>query len=147
MLLHVLHCIGDMEHTHLVKGLDYALLEKVRRQKEKEDALNATASASKAQSDIVPLHQIQPSSQIGTSMLRFLTKQQSQPQVMLTTSRSSQKAGLSVAGSILQRTVFEFDTLPQSEVDVPLMVTRSRKVCSLLLTTILNEVGLPKFFI
>jgi len=23
---------GDMEHTHLVKGLDYALLEKVRRQ-------------------------------------------------------------------------------------------------------------------
>jgi len=135
-----------MEHTHLVKGLDYALLEKVRRQKEKEDALNATASASKAQSDIVPLHQIQPSSQIGTSMLRFLTKQQSQTQVMPTSSKS-QNAGLSVAGSILQRTVFEFDTLLQSEVDVPLMVTRSRKVCSLLLPTVLNEVGFPKFFI
>ena len=117
-----------MEHTHLVKGLDYALLEKVRRQKEKEDALNASASASKAQSYVVQLHQIQPSSQIGTSMLRFLTKQHSQTQMMPSSSKGSQNAGLSVAGSIMQRTVFEFDTLPQSEVDVPLMVTRSRKV-------------------
>lgn len=117
-----------MEHTHLVKGLDYALLDKVRRQKEKEDALNASASAVKAQSDIVPLHQIQPTSQIGTSMLRFLTKQQSQTQAAPGASKGSQNAGLTVAGSILQRTVFEFDTAPQSEVDVPLMVTRSRKV-------------------
>ena len=131
MLFLILRLPGDMEHTHLVKGLDYALLEKVRRQKEKEDALNAPASASNALSDIVPLQQIVPSSHIGTSMLRFLTKQQSQTQMMPTSSKGSQNAGLSVAGSIMQRTVFEFDTLPQSEVDVPLMVTRSRKVCFL----------------
>ena len=34
---------GDMEHTHLVKGLDYALLEKVRTeivQKEEQDEVD-----------------------------------------------------------------------------------------------------------
>jgi len=115
---------GDMEHTHLVRGLDYALLEKVRKQKEKEDLANASAASTKAHTDLLPLSEIQPNSHIGTSMLRFLTKQ-SQSSAILGGKNS---AGVSVAGSILQRTVFEFDTQPGSEVDVPLMVTRSRKV-------------------
>lgn len=114
-----------MEHTHLVRGLDYALLDKVRKQKEKEDLANASTAAAKVQSDLVPLTQIEPKSQIGTSMLRFLTKQ-SQSNIVVGGKSSS---GVSVAGGILQRTVFEFDTREQSEVDVPLMVTRSRKVC------------------
>ena len=29
---------GDLEHTHLVKGLDYALLQKVKAEIEKKDA-------------------------------------------------------------------------------------------------------------
>lgn len=29
-------CLGDVEHTHLVKGLDYALLHKVRSEIEKK---------------------------------------------------------------------------------------------------------------
>jgi len=33
-----LYCSGDVEHTHLVKGLDYALLNKVRSEIKKPDA-------------------------------------------------------------------------------------------------------------
>lgn len=29
-------CLGDVEHTHLVKGLDYALLNKVRSEIDKK---------------------------------------------------------------------------------------------------------------
>lgn len=39
-------CLGDVEHTHLVKGLDYALLNKVRSEIDKkpddEDASGKT---------------------------------------------------------------------------------------------------------
>jgi IK cytokine len=32
---------GDMEHTHLVKGLDYSLLHKIRSELEKEKRMEA----------------------------------------------------------------------------------------------------------
>ncbi|XP_067664128.1 protein Red-like [Haliotis asinina] len=44
---------GDMEHTHLVKGLDYALLEKVRaeitsKEREEEDAMESAVTSTTA---------------------------------------------------------------------------------------------------
>jgi hypothetical protein len=35
---------GDMEHTHLVKGLDYSLLHKIRSELEKEKRMEAFVS-------------------------------------------------------------------------------------------------------
>jgi hypothetical protein len=34
---------GDMEHTHLVKGLDYSLLHKIRSELEKDKRMEAYA--------------------------------------------------------------------------------------------------------
>jgi hypothetical protein len=109
-----------MEHTHLVKGLDYALLEKTRRQKEKEDELARVAEAAKA--DILSLDQIEPTTAIGAEVLRGLRKLQLLEQ---------RTTGPHSAGSILRRTAYDFDIRPDSEVDVPLLVTRSKTVsCS-----------------
>lgn len=108
---------GDMEHTHLVKGLDYALLEKTRRQKEKEDEEARAAEAAKEES--LTLNQIEPTTAIGAEVFRGLRKLQLLEQ---------RATGVHSAGSILRRTVFDFDTRPESEVDVPLLVTRSRTV-------------------
>lgn len=108
---------GDMEHTHLVKGLDYALLEKARRQKEKEDELARAEEAAKEES--LSLNQIEPTTAIGAQVFRGLRKLQ----------LLEQKAtGAHSAGGILRRTVFDFEIRPDSEVDVPLLVTRSRTV-------------------
>lgn len=56
---------GDMEHTHLVKGLDYALLEKVRAEisfKELEDEQGMEVAISEHRSVLVPhvseLHEV-----------------------------------------------------------------------------------------
>lgn len=114
-----------MEHTHLVKGLDYALLEKVRKQKEKEDLQNIVAVQQAA--EVQDYHQVEPSSQLGETMLRFFSRQQREN---LATGAAAVVAtkGASTAGAMLQRTVFDFDTRPESDVDIPLLVTRSRKV-------------------
>lgn len=48
---------GDMEHTHLVKGLDYSLLHKVRseialREQKGDDALEAAYNVSYTSFDV-----------------------------------------------------------------------------------------------
>jgi hypothetical protein len=101
-----------------VKGLDYALLEKTRKQKEREDELARASEEAKAQAELT-LDQIEPSTPLGATVLRALRKVQ-----LLEHSAVLQQA----AGSILQRTVYDFDTRPESEVDVPLLVTRSKTV-------------------
>jgi hypothetical protein len=106
-----------MEHTHLVKGLDYALLEKTRRQKEKEDELARAAEAAKA--DILSHDQVEPTTAIGAEVVRGLRKLQLLEQ---------RATGPHSAGSILRRTAYDFDIRPDSEVDVPLLVTRSKTV-------------------
>lgn len=121
-----------MEHTHLVKGLDYALLEKNRKQKEKEDQQNTAAAQMRA--EVTHFHQVEPSSQLGASMLKFFSKQQQDHGAGSSAGGSAGSAGSSGAkgasapGAMLSRTVFDFDTRPESEVDIPLLVTRSRKV-------------------
>jgi hypothetical protein len=101
-----------------VKGLDYALLEKTRKQKEREDELARASEASKAPAELT-LDQIEPTTPLGANVLRAFRKVQ-----LLERSSVVQQT----AGSILQRTVYDFDTRPDSEVDVPLLVTRSKTV-------------------
>lgn len=68
---------GDMEHTHLVKGLDYALLDKVRaeintKEKEDEDQMETAFSQTKEEED--PEEKIQFKTKIGRNIYRTLFK-------------------------------------------------------------------------
>uniref|UniRef100_A0A0B7A7H7 RED-like N-terminal domain-containing protein n=1 Tax=Arion vulgaris TaxID=1028688 RepID=A0A0B7A7H7_9EUPU len=68
---------GDMEHTHLVKGLDFALLEKVRaeiqyKEKEEEDMMEAVVSQPKEEED--PEEKITFKTKMGRNIYRVLFK-------------------------------------------------------------------------
>ncbi|KAL8604022.1 hypothetical protein ACOMHN_024847 [Nucella lapillus] len=68
---------GDMEHTHLVKGLDFALLEKVRteinfKEKEDEEQMESVFSQNKEEED--PEEKIQFKTKLGRNIYRVVFK-------------------------------------------------------------------------
>ncbi|XP_076446295.1 protein Red-like [Babylonia areolata] len=68
---------GDMEHTHLVKGLDYALLEKVRAEinfKEKEDEEQMESAFTQTKEEEDPEEKIQFKTKLGRNIYRVLFK-------------------------------------------------------------------------
>lgn len=70
---------GDMEHTHLVKGLDYALLEKVRaeinyKEKEDEEQMEIAVSSAKEEKEVETEPQIQFKTKLGRNIHRILFK-------------------------------------------------------------------------
>uniref|UniRef100_A0A3P8ZH31 IK cytokine n=1 Tax=Esox lucius TaxID=8010 RepID=A0A3P8ZH31_ESOLU len=68
---------GDMEHTHLVKGLDFALLQKVRaeitsKEKEEEDMIDKVTKEVKK--EIEPEEKIEFQTRLGRNIYRILFK-------------------------------------------------------------------------
>ncbi|KAM7134982.1 protein Red-like [Molossus nigricans] len=68
---------GDMEHTHLVKGLDFALLQKVRAEiaskaKEKEERMEKPQEETKKDED--PENKIEFKTRLGRNVYRMLFK-------------------------------------------------------------------------
>ncbi|XP_048850724.1 protein Red [Brienomyrus brachyistius] len=68
---------GDMEHTHLVKGLDFALLQKVRaeitsKEKEEEDMMEKAQKEVKKDED--PEQKIEFKTRLGRNIYRILFK-------------------------------------------------------------------------
>ncbi|KAG8579300.1 hypothetical protein GDO81_010800 [Engystomops pustulosus] len=68
---------GDMEHTHLVKGLDFALLQKVRaeiasKEKEEEDLVEKPQKETKKDED--PENKIEFKTRLGRNVYRMLFK-------------------------------------------------------------------------
>ncbi|XP_044136975.1 protein Red isoform X1 [Bufo gargarizans] len=68
---------GDMEHTHLVKGLDFALLQKVRaeianKEKEEEDIIEKPQKETKKDED--PENKIEFKTRLGRNVYRMLFK-------------------------------------------------------------------------
>uniref|UniRef100_A0A672G4T6 IK cytokine n=1 Tax=Salarias fasciatus TaxID=181472 RepID=A0A672G4T6_SALFA len=66
---------GDMEHTHLVKGLDFALLQKVRaeitsKEKEEEDMMEKVQK--EAKKDVEPEEKIEFKTRLGRSIYRVV---------------------------------------------------------------------------
>ncbi|TKS83447.1 Protein Red [Collichthys lucidus] len=66
---------GDMEHTHLVKGLDFALLQKVRaeitsKEKEEEDMMEKVQK--EAKKDVEPEEKIEFKTRLGRNIYRVL---------------------------------------------------------------------------
>ncbi|KAJ7338238.1 hypothetical protein JRQ81_010957 [Phrynocephalus forsythii] len=71
---------GDMEHTHLVKGLDFALLQKVRaeiasKEKEEEEMMEKPQKETKKDED--PENKIEFKSRLGRNIYRMLFKNKS----------------------------------------------------------------------
>lgn len=70
---------GDMEHTHLVKGLDYALLEKVRaeitsKEREEEEELELALTQKKEKEDDDPEDQMHFKTKMGRNIYRIIFK-------------------------------------------------------------------------
>ncbi|XP_053320132.1 protein Red [Spea bombifrons] len=68
---------GDMEHTHLVKGLDFALLQKVRaeianKEKEEDDIMEKPQKETKKDED--PENKIEFKTRLGRNVYRMLFK-------------------------------------------------------------------------
>ncbi|XP_075458068.1 protein Red [Ascaphus truei] len=68
---------GDMEHTHLVKGLDFALLQKVRaeissKEREEEDLMEKPQKETKKDED--PENKIEFKTRLGRNVYRMLFK-------------------------------------------------------------------------
>uniref|UniRef100_K7FIV7 IK cytokine n=1 Tax=Pelodiscus sinensis TaxID=13735 RepID=K7FIV7_PELSI len=68
---------GDMEHTHLVKGLDFALLQKVRaeiasKEKEEEELMEKPQNETKKDED--PENKIEFKTRLGRNVYRILFK-------------------------------------------------------------------------
>uniref|UniRef100_A0A3Q2Y0Y1 IK cytokine n=1 Tax=Hippocampus comes TaxID=109280 RepID=A0A3Q2Y0Y1_HIPCM len=66
---------GDMEHTHLVKGLDFALLQKVRaeinsKEKEEEDMMEKVQK--EAKKDVGPEEKIEFKTRLGRNIYRMV---------------------------------------------------------------------------
>ncbi|XP_013856005.1 protein Red [Austrofundulus limnaeus] len=66
---------GDMEHTHLVKGLDFALLQKVRaeitsKEKEEEDLMEKVQKETKK--DLEPEEKIEFKTRLGRNIFRVV---------------------------------------------------------------------------
>uniref|UniRef100_A0A1A8F559 IK cytokine n=1 Tax=Nothobranchius korthausae TaxID=1143690 RepID=A0A1A8F559_9TELE len=66
---------GDMEHTHLVKGLDFALLQKVRaeitsKEKEEEDLMDKVQKETKK--DLEPEEKIEFKTRLGRNIFRMV---------------------------------------------------------------------------
>uniref|UniRef100_A0A3Q3APC2 IK cytokine n=1 Tax=Kryptolebias marmoratus TaxID=37003 RepID=A0A3Q3APC2_KRYMA len=66
---------GDMEHTHLVKGLDFALLQKVRaeitsKEKEEEDMMEKVQKETKK--DLEPEEKIEFKTRLGRNIFRVI---------------------------------------------------------------------------
>ncbi|XP_071787633.1 protein Red-like [Asterias amurensis] len=114
---------GDMEHTHLVKGLDYALLHKVRaeittKEKEKEDMMETTfqsSSKTPKKTYVEPEESLQFKTKLARNIYRSLFK-----------TKMSERNELFLPGRMAYKVDLEDDFL---ESDIPTTVIRSKADC------------------
>jgi hypothetical protein len=113
---------GDMEHTHLVKGLDYALLNKVRNEVEvQEIVLNSDSQEPVRES----VKGISPSTHLGSQIRKFLaSKSTTPPLIQPLKFQSILMSARSI--STIARSAYEFNIDPLSVNDIPTTVMRSK---------------------
>ncbi|KPP64511.1 protein Red-like [Scleropages formosus] len=109
---------GDMEHTHLVKGLDFALLQKVRaeitsKEKEEEDMLEKAQKEVKKDED--PEQKIEFKTRLGRNTYRILFK-----------SRQNERNELFLPGRMAYVVDLEDE---YADTDIPTTLIRSKADC------------------
>ncbi|XP_052691146.1 protein Red-like, partial [Crassostrea angulata] len=129
---------GDMEHTHLVKGLDFALLEKVRaeisyKEREEEEIMEEVVTQKKEDKEVDQEEQMHFKTRMGRSIFRTLFK-----------SKFPERNELFLPGRMAYVVDLEDD---YAENDVPCTTIRSKADCpSLEATTTLttNDIVINK---
>uniref|UniRef100_A0A8C0WU92 Protein Red n=1 Tax=Castor canadensis TaxID=51338 RepID=A0A8C0WU92_CASCN len=109
---------GDMEHTHLVKGLDFALLQKVRaeiasKEKEEEELMEKPQKETKKDED--PENKIEFKTRLGRNVYRMLFK-----------SKSYERNELFLPGRMAY--VVDLDD-EYADTDIPTTLIRSKADC------------------
>ncbi|KAI1902946.1 hypothetical protein AGOR_G00021570 [Albula goreensis] len=109
---------GDMEHTHLVKGLDFALLQKVRaeitsKEKEEEDMMEKVQKEVKKDED--PEQKIEFKTRLGRNIYRILFK-----------SRQTERNELFLPGRMAYVVDLEDE---YADTDIPTTLIRSKADC------------------
>ncbi|XP_036403816.1 protein Red [Megalops cyprinoides] len=109
---------GDMEHTHLVKGLDFALLQKVRaeitsKEKEEEDLIEKVQKEVKKDED--PEQKIEFKTRLGRNIYRILFK-----------SRQMERNELFLPGRMAYVVDLEDE---YADTDIPTTLIRSKADC------------------
>ncbi|KAJ8254728.1 hypothetical protein GJAV_G00196500 [Gymnothorax javanicus] len=109
---------GDMEHTHLVKGLDFALLQKVRaeitsKEKEEEDMMEKVQKEVKKDED--PEQKIEFKTRLGRNIYRILFK-----------SRQMERNELFLPGRMAYVVDLEDE---YADTDIPTTLIRSKADC------------------
>lgn len=124
---------GDAEHTHLVKGLDFALLRKVRGDADKmkhgehEGDLQEKISTSHQQS----LSELTTHTTLGADLKKLLLSDRGDAiRSCGSKLRTPVFSGTGGTGSVLTRTAYQFDVDPLGEADLPTVIRRSKAVSS-----------------
>ncbi|TRZ00713.1 hypothetical protein DNTS_005596 [Danionella cerebrum] len=109
---------GDMEHTHLVKGLDFALLQKVRaeitsKEREEEDIIEKVQKEVKKDED--PEQKIEFKTRVGRNIYRILFK-----------GRQIERNELFLPGRMAYVVDLEDD---YADTDIPTTLIRSKADC------------------
>jgi IK cytokine len=131
---------GDLEHTHLVKGLDYALLRKIRGSATESGGgggnkeAGVTESSRELQTEATARRDVPVQTLMGHNIKDLLKTLSRSQLAMERSSKASDKAASSSVASMFARLAFDFDVNPETEVDLPTSITRSKQVgfCALL---------------
>ena len=131
---------GDIEHTHLVKGLDYALLRKIRDDKQGSANLWGDKGSNPQSEMLVEIESVAAkkelvtSTSLGESLKSFLARTSTlsgggDSSVAVHGKGAKLPAAQTSAGLLLSHMIFEFDVTPDSEVELPTTISTSRQVC------------------
>ena len=112
---------GDVDHTHLVKGLDYTLLKKIRDQVETQIRQISEDGKIKENSN----NNFIPITTLGNKLKSLLLHKESvinDTEKVITTSLQTS------AHSVFARTSYEYDLDPNTVAELPTIISRSKLV-------------------
>lgn len=128
---------GDIEHTHLVKGLDYALLRKVRDETQTvrtDPQIELGFQKHENKKNVLKERpKLITTTQIGMNLSKLLFSNDEvidESKAGLAKGPSKQKNTVATVkpGILLSKMHYEFDTSIESELELPVTISTSRKV-------------------
>ena len=115
---------GDTEHTHLVKGLDYMLLQKMKQEAKARPSDGGDGSGREAAAAVCQdVSEVRTTTALGGRIKDMMISGK-----IPTVSNESKRMGPNPLGLMCARTAYEYDVDIMSEIDVPTTISRSIKV-------------------
>jgi len=129
---------GDVQHTHLVKGLDYTLLRKMRQEQEQEQKKGQMGAGMPGMSGMPgllrevarPTADVRTVTTLGANIKQVLRSVGQQKSQGGGGQGSVRGAGLSMSAAVLQRTAFDYNVDILRDDELPTTVLRSQELSS-----------------